>query len=261
MIKMNCVDFMELCHQKGIDAYPSLRLYKSDGTFALYEGKRQEPEILRWIEQTVKMKSWGWSSSHEFFERGCNARGHVRVPRVPGHIELMAGDGDQDLNTRMTNVSHVVKHLSFSDPRDGKAHRRIWSDMPREVMTHTTPIDGQEFVTYNFHETWIHDLQVVSTISPRGVVAYQFQHSKRLSRLDENAVPQAQFHFDIEPFSILIKPDEKRWYDFVTSLLAILGGSFVSMRLLSAAFLAALSSLRTLGPRPGSGNGNALYVR
>lgn len=36
----------------------------------------------------------------EVFERGCNARGRLQVPRVPGHLELMAGGGDQTLNPR-----------------------------------------------------------------------------------------------------------------------------------------------------------------
>ena len=39
-------------------------------------------------------------SGTEVFERGCNARGRLQVPRVPGHLELMAGGGDQTLNPR-----------------------------------------------------------------------------------------------------------------------------------------------------------------
>merc|ERR1719188_2406552 len=46
MIKMNCVDFKGVCHEKGIDAYPMLRLYKGNGTFSLYEGKRDETDLL-----------------------------------------------------------------------------------------------------------------------------------------------------------------------------------------------------------------------
>jgi len=259
MIRMNCVDFAEICQQQGIDAYPTLRMYKADGTFSVYEGKRDEAEIIRWIERLLKMKSYGWSNDHETFEKGCNAKGRLIVPRVPGHLELMTGGGDQNLNTRMTNVSHLVKHLSFSDPTDGKFHRKTWSGMPKDVLSHTAPLDGQTFITYSAHQTWIHDMKVVSTVSQSGNVAYQFHHSRRLSTVEESVVPQVQFHFDMEPFSIHIRSSDKRWYDFATSLMAILGGCFVVMRLLSGMSNSLLISLRRFLPR--GGGQTALYVK
>lgn len=233
MIKMNCVDFKQICHDKGIDAYPTLRLYKADGTFSVFEGKRDEADLIRWIERTVKMKSYGWAKHHEAFERGCNAKGRFQVPRVPGHLELMAGGGDQTLNPRMTNVSHKVNHLSFSSPDDGRYHRKSWAGLPHNMLNHVCPLDGTAWATMNFHEAYVHDIKVVSTVSQRGNVAYQFMHTPHLSRLPEEVVPQAQFHYDIEPFSIHVKQHEKKWYDFCTSTLAILGGTYIIMRLAS----------------------------
>jgi len=235
LLKMNCVDYKDICHEKGIDAYPTMRLYKADGTFSVFEGKRDEADLIRWIERTVKMKSYGWAKHHEAFERGCNAKGRFQVPRVPGHLELMAGGGDQTLNSRMTNVSHKLNHLSFSDPEDGRYHRKSWAGLPHNVLDHLCPLDGTSWTTDNFHEAWVHDLKVVSTVSQRGATAYQFSHTPRLSRLAEEIVPQAQFHYDIEPFSIHIKQHEKKWYDFCTSTLAIVGGTFVVMRFFSGA--------------------------
>mmetsp|Transcript_71744 Transcript_71744/g.115838 ORF Transcript_71744/g.115838 Transcript_71744/m.115838 type:complete len:482 (+) Transcript_71744:85-1530(+) len=232
MIKMNCVDFQSICREKGIDAYPMLRLYKADGTFSIYDGKRGEVEIMRWIERTIRMKSYGWGSHHEAFEKGCNAKGRLQVPRVPGHLELTVGDGDQNLNTRMINVSHSIKHLSFSDPDDGRYHRKGWANLPNDVTKHLSPLDGRNFLTQAFHQAYIHDLKVVSTVAG-GKTSYQFKYTGRVSTLAEDKIPQAQFHYDIEPFSINVKRDEKRWYDFGTSLCAILGGAFVVMRLIS----------------------------
>lgn len=249
LIKMNCVDFKEICMAQRIDAYPSLRLYKADGSFSVFEGKRDEVEIIRWIERTVKLKSYGWSTEAESFERGCNAKGRLEIPRVPGYIELVAGGGDQNLNTRMTNVSHFVRHLSFTDPDDGKFHRKSWAGMPQDVVNHLTPMDSKAYVTDAYHEAWIHDLKVVSTVSTRGTTAYQFSHMHRLSRLPEDKIPQAQFHFDIEPFSVVVQREDKKWYDFVTSVLAILGGTFVVMRLFSNFALVTLSELRSIFPQ------------
>jgi len=254
LIKMNCVDFKQICAEKGIDAYPTLRLYKADGSFSLFEGKRDEAELMGWIQRTVKMKSYGWASHHEAFERGCNAKGRIQVPRVPGHLELMAGGGDQNLNTRMTNVSHLVKHLSFSDADDGRYHKKNWAGMPQVVLDHVSPLDGKAFVTEKFHQAWVHDMKVVSTVGSSGNALYQISHQKRLSNLPEDEMPQAQFHYDIEPFSIWVKREDKKWYDFGTSLLAILGGSFVVMRLMSTMSLNMVGSMRKWLPRKmGSG--------
>jgi len=245
-IRINCVDFQALCREKGIDAYPMLRLYKADGSHSLFDGKRGEAEIIRWLERSIKMRAYGWVSHHDASERGCNAKGRIQVPRMPGHLEMTAGGGDQNLNPSMTNVSHFIRHLSFSDPGDGRYHRQAWSGLPHEVVTNLSPLDDRAYVTDRFHETWIHDFKVVSTVSRRGQTAYQFHHQKRLSRLPEEEIPQAQFHFDIEPFSIFLQREDKRWYEFLTSLMAILGGSFVVMRLVSRGSLTLTASMKTL---------------
>ena len=61
-------------------------------------------------------------SGTEVFERGCSARGRLQVPRVPGHLELMAGGGDQTLNPRrhiaveflaIYTYSHEI-HMNFT---------------------------------------------------------------------------------------------------------------------------------------------------
>ncbi|CAE7827491.1 PDIL5-4 [Symbiodinium sp. CCMP2592] len=258
LIKLNCVDFKETCVEKGIDAYPTLRLYKADGSFTVYDGRRGEAEIVRWLERMAKMRSYGWGKHHETFERGCNARGRLQVPRVPGHLELMAGGGDQTLNPRMTNVSHTIKHLSFSDAEDDTYSRKTpllaarllqqgWKHFPGEVTRNLAPLDGRKFVTSGFHQAYIHDLKVVSTVAGKETT-YQFQHQARISRLSEAAIPQAQFHYDIEPFSIHVKTDEKRWYDFGTSLCAVLGGAFVVLRLASR-FSVHLSTSLKLGAK------------
>lgn len=262
LLKMNCVDFKDLCGEKGIDAYPSLRLYKADGTFSVFEGKRDEADLIRWMERTVKMKSYGWAKSHEAFERGCNAKGRFQVPRVPGHLELMAGGGDQTLNPRMTNVSFKVNHLSFSHPDDGRYHRKSWAGLPNYILDFLCPLDGTSWATMNYHEAWVHDVKVVSTVGQRGLTAYQFSHTPRLSRLPEEVVPQAQFHYDIEPFSIHVKESEKKWYDFLTSTLAILGGTYVMMRFMSGASRAAVATVSSTvnGKGNRSGGHNTIHM-
>mmetsp|Transcript_19279 Transcript_19279/g.54665 ORF Transcript_19279/g.54665 Transcript_19279/m.54665 type:complete len:157 (+) Transcript_19279:3-473(+) len=143
----------------------------------------------------------------------------------------------------MTNVSHLVKHFAFSDVVDGKRYAKGWKNFPKDVVEYISPIDSKDFVTTDFHQAWVHDMKVVSTVGNKGTTGYQISHQKRLNTLREDDVPQAQFHYDIEPFSIVVTRSEKRWYDFLTSLLAMLGGSFVVMRLAAKVSLASLSSI------------------
>jgi thiol-disulfide isomerase/thioredoxin len=252
MIKLNCVDFREKCHDLGIDAYPTLRMYKADGNFSLYEGSRREGELMTWIERAVKTQKYTWGSHYEEFERGCSVRGRLDVPRQPGHLELTVGGGDQDLNSRMTNVSHLVKHFSFSEVLEGKRYHKGWKGFPTDVVEYFSPIDTQDYVTTDFHQAWIHDMQVVRTVNTNEKVAYQISHQKRLIKVSEDDIPQVQFHYDMEPYSIWIKRDPKKWYDFVTTLMAMLGGSFVVMRLATTISLGIHSAAT---PRSKSGGG------
>jgi len=253
MLKMNCVDFKFLCMQKGIDAFPTLRLYKSDGTLSVYQGRRTETSIMDFITQRIAADA-GWADHHKHFDRGCNAKGRLLVPRVPGRLELMAGTaGDQNLDPKFANISHLVKHLSFSDPADGRYHRKWWSGLPKEVAPFISPLDDTQFVLPALHQTYEHDLKVVSTVSARGQTVYQFSHQKRVARIDRDSIPQARFHYDIEPFSIWIRYEGREWYDFLTSLLALTGGTFVVMRLMSRASLATVMSLQRLA-KVASGN-------
>merc|ERR1712050_513399 len=137
----------------------------------------------------------------------------------------------------------------MGDPQDAHLTRKAWRGLPRDALKHVSPLDGQGFSTSSFHEAHEHHLRVVSTVTSSGL-AYQFSHYGRLQRLNESVIPQARFHFDLEPFAIQFTTEHKKWYDFLTSLLAILGGIFVVMRLLSVFSLSVVSVLR---PVPSNG--------
>lgn len=236
-IKMNCVDFKAECQKQRIDAFPTIRLYKADGSFSVFDGKRKEDDIIKWIERIVKMKSFGWSKDAEHFEKGCNVRGHLQVPRVPGHLQLMTGEGDQTLNPTMTNLSHSVRHLSFSDPDDGVFHRKRWIMLPNELQKYVSPLDGKKFITEQYHTAYQHYLKVVSVITrkKKNQVAYQFSHTDRIAQMNSTEIPQARFFYDFDPFSVKIHTmDDKKWYDFVVELLGKLGGLVVILHLISS---------------------------
>eukprot|EP00811_Abedinium_folium_P032201 NODE_5307_length_1785_cov_5.376357.p1 GENE.NODE_5307_length_1785_cov_5.376357~~NODE_5307_length_1785_cov_5.376357.p1 ORF type:complete len:515 (-),score=139.93 NODE_5307_length_1785_cov_5.376357:241-1674(-) len=250
-LQLNCGDLD--CHRLGIRAFPTLRLYRrSDAAYMRYnQFNRSEAHVVPWLDATAKAKYQTWSSDGSPFESGCNLRGRLLVPRVPGHLEIMAGVGDQELDPRLSNVSHVVKHLSFTDPSAGRYPHKSWTRLPSDISRHLKPLDGQRYLTRHFHEAWIHDLKVVSTVGNAGAVFYQFSHHHHLASVNTTVLPQVRFHYDIEPFSIIYRRAEKRWYDFATSVLAITGGTFVFMRLASMGTQSAMEVL--ISPKRRSG--------
>jgi len=51
----------------------------------------------------------------------------------------------------------------------------------------------------------------------------------------EDDIPEAKFNYDISPMSVVISSKNRRWYDFLTSLMAIIGGTFTVLGLIDGA--------------------------
>lgn len=43
---------------------------------------------------------------------------------------------------------------------------------------------------------------------------------------DGDEVPEARFAYNLSPMSVLVKTEKRPWYDFLTKVLAIIGGTF-----------------------------------
>lgn len=237
-LRMNCVDFQSTCQQAQIKAFPSLRLYKRDASFEAFDQKRTVENIISFLTTKIKNSHLIAAQHHAMFNEGCTVQGTLQVARVPGHFHLQAeAFGNVNLNPALTNVSHRVNHLSFGDKE-----ARFWAErqkVPREMIGHITPLDGRSFVVARFHEAPQHYLKVVSThVQGKSKVFYQMTHTDRvrkLKKLGDNVVPQARFTYDFSPMSVVVKAKSKRWYEFITSLFAILGGTYTVVELCSGA--------------------------
>mmetsp|Transcript_98717 Transcript_98717/g.156062 ORF Transcript_98717/g.156062 Transcript_98717/m.156062 type:complete len:480 (-) Transcript_98717:70-1509(-) len=250
-LKVNCVDFRRMCFDLGIDEFPTIRAFRSDGSSSRFEGKRSKEAIITWVASLVDMKADGWAKHHTELQSGCNAAGFIQVPRMPGNLKFFAGSGHHALDPTMTNVSHRVKHLSFSDAMWKTSF--TWAYLPSDVSKHTHPLDSQEFCTSKFHETFEHNLILVSTTAAFGIHLYQFSHYHRISTTaNKSDVPQATFNFDIEGFGVKLASRKKAWYEFVTSTMAILGGTFVMIKLFSFGSRAAAKTAAKSFKRPKS---------
>jgi len=61
---------------------------------------------------------------------------------------------------------------------------------------------------------------------------------------NEDDVPEARFSYDLSPMSVLITRKGKPMYEFVTSICAIIGGTFTVFSLLSGALSLVFKSKR-----------------
>ncbi|KAH8058463.1 hypothetical protein JL721_9484 [Aureococcus anophagefferens] len=90
-------------------------------------------------------------------------------------------------------------------------------------------------------EAFCHDMKhfvhIVPTKYNLGVfwrdrfAAFQTLHSHHLLKYAEHVPPEARFSYDISPMAVVVDTVRVKWYDFLTSLLAIVGGTFALFKL------------------------------
>ena len=141
----------------------------------------------------------------------------------------------------MTNLSHIVHHVSFGDPIDenNRRSKRILKQVPKQHRQFA-PMDGQAYITTSFHQAYHHYIKVVSTHLNMGssvantMSTYQFLEQSQVVFYDPQNVPEARFSYDLSPMSVVVEKEGRKWYDYLTSLCAIIGGTFTTLGLIDA---------------------------
>lgn len=242
VLKINCVDFEETCQQQKVQSFPEIRLYRRGASMdkksvVSYSGARTIEALSEFAHKEIAKRHLHHGSTyHEMFTEGCRLTGHVEVARVPGTLHFQAmHTHDKNLNLQITNVSHHVHHLSF-----GESPRRTFSALPRKYQNSVSPLDGRTFVADKFHQAPQHFIKVVHTrLDYLGIRSYQQTHQWNVRTLQRKSIPQAKFSYDLSPVEVVVSRGERRWYDFVTSCLAIVGGAFTVMSMASGVAISA----------------------
>merc|ERR1712196_367763 len=78
-----------------------------------------------------------------------------------------------------------------------------------------------------------------------GVSSYQMTHHSNVRMIAKTARPQASFSYDLAPVEVIVKSRGRKWYEFITSTLALIGGTFTFMSLLSGAYSMASKQFKT----------------
>ncbi|CAJ1965835.1 unnamed protein product [Cylindrotheca closterium] len=191
---------------------------------------------------------------HDWVEEehpGCQLVGHLLLDRVPGNFHILARSSSHDLAPHMTNVSHQVNSLTVGDPM--AVHRVQTSyikNLPDKLTGKIAPMNGNVYVTENLHEAYHHYLKVVPTqvdglqIGARFLRAYQILPNSQLSYYRTDMVPEAKFAYDLSPIKVFYRKSNRRWYDYCTSLMAIVGGVFTVVGMLESSVEATVKATR-----------------
>jgi len=237
LLRINCVSFQDVCARLGIRAYPTVRMYKRDGTFTVYHGERKIDPILEFFKHFVESETVQATSDmvshHSSIEEGCRVHGELKVRRVPGYFLLEADSGIDSLEPAMTNVSHRVNHLWFLDDREALKNyvKNTARHVTKDILKNVQPMKQTEFTSYKAHMAPQHYLNVIPTIFDETVIVYQSTVQSHIADVKVEDIPQARFSYQFSPMTIKISTQGRPFYDFLTSVFAIVGGTYTFVSL------------------------------
>ncbi|GKY96947.1 hypothetical protein MPSEU_000653800 [Mayamaea pseudoterrestris] len=158
---------------------------------------------------------------------GCLITGTLHLNRVPGRFYIRANGASAgyDFDPYKTNMSHEINHLSFRQVTgDAKADQNYYRHevRPANFDKKTCPFDGNVYANSALHESFHHYVKLV----PTNTNHYQVIQSSQLSLYQDTVVPEAKFQLDFSPIAVSYRIQKRPWYDYVTTVLAIVGGTF-----------------------------------
>jgi len=149
---------------------------------------------------------------------GCMLSGHLLVNRVPGNFHLEARSNQHNLNAAMTNLSHIVNHLSFGQPIMADQKRKM-QRFP-EFSNSISPIDSNVYVNRDFHQSFHHFTKVVSTHykvdslfgsrNKNVILGYQILAQSQIMQYNVEDVPEAKFSYDLSPMAVVVTNKGRR---------------------------------------------------
>mmetsp|Transcript_12797 Transcript_12797/g.25958 ORF Transcript_12797/g.25958 Transcript_12797/m.25958 type:complete len:453 (-) Transcript_12797:143-1501(-) len=247
--KVDCVHQASVCNDQRVMAYPTLRLFKGTKVYQEdYNGDRTVDAFIRFLESKTGVhpevaKTLADERQHKV--EGCIVSASLSLKRVPGNIRIHAKSGSHDIEPMTTNVSHKILNFGFG-PTDNRGH--LLSHIPKWLAPYTDPLDNLDFVTTKGFMSHDHYLKVVTT---RWTQTFPFKQNHgyqftSASHTYENApnVPEVKFSFDLSPIMIdMSDSGGKRWYDFLTSVCALVGGIYTVIGLMDTALYATVKRM------------------
>mmetsp|Transcript_11079 Transcript_11079/g.18286 ORF Transcript_11079/g.18286 Transcript_11079/m.18286 type:complete len:464 (-) Transcript_11079:404-1795(-) len=253
VVKVDCVEHREICQDHKIRSFPTLRFFVGDQPHMPdFKGDRTRNDLMKHlteqVAQTGNLKTrlgddqfqetlQRKQAMHDDHRSGCLLSGYLNVNRVPGNFHVEARSKYHDLDPTMTNVSHIVHHLSFGQPLSPQQQKSL-GRVPEDLRNKMNPLDGNTYVNDAYHQAYHHYIKVVNTDFElrRPLSTHQMLATSQTMQYDEQTIPEAKFAYTLSPMGVVVKKGGRRWYDFVTSVCAIIGGTFTVIGVIDAVF-------------------------
>lgn len=263
---VDCTVEKDLCSQYQISAFPSILFFhrEFDGSYSheSYRGDRTVDTFIRYAKTKVTQDQNEWEQDkkrrkeqlgnvdlHKLDTRGCMLSGWVMVNRVPGNFHIEARSSAHTIDPAMANLTHTVNDLSFGDPKyvqDRRLKRLLDYELP-ETVRRISPYDDQKYFTDQFHQAFHHSMKVVPTevkVHGKKIVTYQIMGQSQIVYYELVNVPEARFSYDISPMTISVEKSVRRWYQYITSICGIIGGTYTTLGLIDAVLYQVLNPKR-----------------
>merc|ERR1712238_551151 len=73
---------------------------------------------------------------------------------------------------------------------------------------------------------------------------YQILPNTQLSYYKKDIVPEAKFVYDLSPISVNYRKESRQWYQYITSLFAIIGGVFTMVGMIESTIHSAVVKVK-----------------
>ena len=259
---VNLLQFVVLAEQKvlGVPEEEDRQLTLSDhadvALDALDLTDEQKANAMAAEEQRLGL----WKVSEH---PGCQIAGTLYLNKVPGNFYIQAQSATHSLEPTLTNVSHEIHQLYFSSqpPPGVKAPRpqnvldekqraqdgTIMVPPPRDstVSSLSHPMNGNVYITPKMHQAHHHYIKLVST----NLYSYQVVQNSQMVHYTMDQVPEAKFVLDLSPIAVTYHATKRHWYDYVTHIMAIVGGTFTIVGVIDAMLRTAVHTTKKVVQR------------
>jgi hypothetical protein len=207
-------------------------------------------EEQEWTDKLKRKKERLHNSWVDAEHPGCQLSGHLLMDRVPGNFRIQARSAHHDIAVHMSNASHIVHHLSMGEPPATKMVSDGTVFVPEDAKRKIAPMDGNVYVSENRHEAYHHYLKAITTnvdglrFAKKDLIIYQILQNSQISYYHQEVVPEAKFIIDISPVAVSYRKTYRHWYDYITSVMAIVGGTFTVVGMLESSIHAVVARKR-----------------
>ncbi len=260
--KVDCVVHEAFCMKQIVTGYPTIRIFTHGTDILTHDGKQEHaayrgprtvdaltsfidsllpppekmletsPEAAAEANMQIRLPSSA-NVNKRIIGPGCGITGFVLVKKVPGHLWISASSSDHSFRGESMNMTHVVNHFYFGHQLSDDRSRYLdkFHAGEKEGNWHDK-LAGEVFRSRDAHISHEHYLQtVLTTITPMGRYTLPFsvyeytQHSHAV----HEPLPKAKFHYQPSPMQITVNETRTAFYEFITSLMAIVGGVYSVM--------------------------------